>query len=790
MAATINGQTLVPADLTNAALLADMQYYEPYSSQGLNRKLRNIIQPGIYNGFEVSPGTQGLQVVISSTAAGGGAISFNIEDRYQISLQQLRDVTLTLRAGQTWKIVAQVNYQFGTITTQVSQTSNQQAAIITAISASQALAANQMELARVTIPATASRITNLMIDRSQRIHRQVGLLITDETNLQSSTVVASAWAVKKAFEAATAAAGSKLSMNNTLGIGTETIPLLTSMDWQQHQFHGDEYVYIQWEQTTNRPEIDYPNGYYQISVLGLSDTDHQSLLIRPVNYLEPLAPFMISWTGDKGSRVFRWRAVLTALGNINDLGNIGPNDLKKKCHVGQFSQPEDRLALKNKGYPILEAGCLFVEPSIAATEYVAQKRVNSGVQQRYITYSSNRMYIRGMTASGSFSAWKEVPNLSNDLLMTGGKVLGIEALDQNRVYMVNSRSELGNLDRNEIVAATRYRWYSQDVLAGIRRDTSTGTLGFSVEITDKERFRVSPFGEVVAYGTGFSACGTNPQVSFYNDPGTTELARIQVSSSALNLAYLSDGSQISLKNHGLLSVGTPIGWAGAILAGSVEGSAAQYWQTRSTGLRVDITQSTNWFNVWKAVSGSNSVAALQVAYTNGSPGVQIEVGAESFVFGSAGGFLASELITEQLNINDYRGQTRGSITADSTGMEFAVGDVVNKKTIKFESSGQLTSTGNASFRDVYISSDRTLKRKLRRFENVLDGLKLVQGYLYEIRSGDDDENWSQSGGVIAQDVQKAFPELVTTGSDGKLKLNYNGLIGVLVEAVNILAEGR
>ena len=51
-------------------------------------------------------------------------------------------------------------------------------------------------------------------------------------------------------------------------------------------------------------------------------------------------------------------------------------------------------------------------------------------------------------------------------------------------------------------------------------------------------------------------------------------------------------------------------------------------------------------------------------------------------------------------------------------------------------------------------------------------------------------NWKDSGkytlGVIAQEVEEAFPELVTTDEDGFKAVNYNGLVGVLVETVKCL----
>jgi len=45
----------------------------------------------------------------------------------------------------------------------------------------------------------------------------------------------------------------------------------------------------------------------------------------------------------------------------------------------------------------------------------------------------------------------------------------------------------------------------------------------------------------------------------------------------------------------------------------------------------------------------------------------------------------------------------------------------------------------------------------------------------------------KSMGVIAQDVEKVFPELVH-GSEGSKSLQYSGLIGALVESVKELSE--
>jgi hypothetical protein len=43
-------------------------------------------------------------------------------------------------------------------------------------------------------------------------------------------------------------------------------------------------------------------------------------------------------------------------------------------------------------------------------------------------------------------------------------------------------------------------------------------------------------------------------------------------------------------------------------------------------------------------------------------------------------------------------------------------------------------------------------------------------------------------GVIAQEVQKEFPEMVLSGSDGYLRVDYIQLIPVMIEAIRELKE--
>ncbi|EMY8848454.1 prophage tail fiber N-terminal domain-containing protein [Salmonella enterica] len=98
--------------------------------------------------------------------------------------------------------------------------------------------------------------------------------------------------------------------------------------------------------------------------------------------------------------------------------------------------------------------------------------------------------------------------------------------------------------------------------------------------------------------------------------------------------------------------------------------------------------------------------------------------------------------------------------------------------------GDLTVTGNTYVNDTYIRSDRRSKRNFRTMGDALDKVDKLNGQLYEVQAGG---RFVRSGGLIAQDVQAVLPDLVTADKDsGLLRLNYNGVTGLLVEAVKEL----
>ena len=110
-------------------------------------------------------------------------------------------------------------------------------------------------------------------------------------------------------------------------------------------------------------------------------------------------------------------------------------------------------------------------------------------------------------------------------------------------------------------------------------------------------------------------------------------------------------------------------------------------------------------------------------------------------------------------------------------------------TMNFESNGFGTGTyafnGNATVSndltvsgDVVVSSDARLKANIVSLGSTIARLLLIDGKTYTMK-----KDGKQKIGVLAQDIQKVFPELVSEDDNEMLAVNYQGLVPVLINAL-------
>ena len=124
-----------------------------------------------------------------------------------------------------------------------------------------------------------------------------------------------------------------------------------------------------------------------------------------------------------------------------------------------------------------------------------------------------------------------------------------------------------------------------------------------------------------------------------------------------------------------------------------------------------------------------------------------------------------------IDVNASTTNTGNTVVARDISGDFTAGTI---------SVTNLTASQTVQAQDFNSTSDETLKTNIATVENGLETIKSLRGVTFDWKS-----NQKPSIGVIAQELEKVLPQLVTDG-DPKT-VNYNGLIGVLIEAVKELS---
>jgi len=134
----------------------------------------------------------------------------------------------------------------------------------------------------------------------------------------------------------------------------------------------------------------------------------------------------------------------------------------------------------------------------------------------------------------------------------------------------------------------------------------------------------------------------------------------------------------------------------------------------------------------------------------------------------------------------------------TTGLVFnpssnSLGIGTTNPTSKLTVQGNISVSGFATFsNDLFVSgivtatdynsaSDIRLKENIQKIDNPIDKIVRIEGVTFDWKSDN-----KSSMGVIAQNIEKVLPELVS-GEDSKT-VNYNGIIGLLIECVKTQQE--
>ena len=105
--------------------------------------------------------------------------------------------------------------------------------------------------------------------------------------------------------------------------------------------------------------------------------------------------------------------------------------------------------------------------------------------------------------------------------------------------------------------------------------------------------------------------------------------------------------------------------------------------------------------------------------------------------------------------------------------------------------GEIRATDNIT---AYYSSDRRLKENISNIPNALDKVNQLNGVTFDWTEAYMKQHGGEDGyfvkkndtGLIAQDVEQVLPEIVRSNKDGYLGVQYDKVVGLLVEAIKEL----
>ena len=255
----------------------------------------------------------------------------------------------------------------------------------------------------------------------------------------------------------------------------------------------------------------------------------------------------------------------------------------------------------------------------------------------------------------------------------------------------------------------------------------------------------------------FSANATGIYTGVVNGTSHTIGTSFTVNTTAINIGSLT------------LIANTTQGGAGQILTSNSIGGT--YWGSPAQGGTVTSVATGN------GMAGGTFTTSGTV-YATAGPGIIVNTQGicvqanTGLVVNSAGVFVNAassnlSLYSSGVNASSY---TVGTFfIANATSLNVGTGFYVN-------SSSYCTAV------DFYATSDIAYKEDLQRLENVIDKISTLIGYSYTHKLAK-----SKKIGLVAQDVEKVFPETVGKNEDGFLQLSYGGIVAVLVEAVKELS---
>ena len=275
---------------------------------------------------------------------------------------------------------------------------------------------------------------------------------------------------------------------------------------------------------------------------------------------------------------------------------------------------------------------------------------------------------------------------------------------------------------------------------------------------------------------------TNPATWYYNDTSGSGIQSPTNTASGTVSTAMGFGTTASGQYSTAMGIGTT--------ASSLASTAMGYYTTASANYSTAMGFFTTASGVASTAMGYDTIASGEVSTAMGlnnmasgdrstAMGYQTEAsGSSSTAMGerTRASDRSSLVIGEYNLLGSTVTNSATQFSLDNTA--FVIGNGTNENnrsdalTVLFD--GTTTIAG-----DLNLNSDARLKANIISLGSTLAKLLQIDGKTYTMKK---DENKKQKIGVLAQDIEKVFPELVSE-SNGVKSVNYQGLVPVLINAL-------
>jgi autotransporter adhesin len=251
---------------------------------------------------------------------------------------------------------------------------------------------------------------------------------------------------------------------------------------------------------------------------------------------------------------------------------------------------------------------------------------------------------------------------------------------------------------------------------------------------------------------------------------------------AMGYGSTASGTRSTAMGSGTTAIGLASTAMGSGTAATEQYATAMGYNTTASGqVSFAVGHSSEALGFFSVAMGGSK------AHADGSTAMGMLTNAVGLYSTSMGSYTTardySSLVIGRYNLTGTDGNSGSSTGFFTANNAFVIGNGTSDNArsdafvVKFSGdttiNNDLTVTG-----DIVVSSDARLKANIMSLGSTLAKLLLIDGKTYTMK-----KNGKQKIGVLAQDIQKVFPELVTTDDKDMLAVNYQGLVPVLINAL-------